>query len=108
MAKFVHIGLSLDPQIEVTLRCDEFAVGDNDEIQVFVGDELWGHFPESIYAYIEDDEEDTEPRATARDEEDEDDGDDEADMSTYESVNLSSPSTNGSGPVEAVDSKLLN
>jgi hypothetical protein len=105
MAKFVHIGLSLDPQIEVTLRCDEFAVGDNDEIQVFVGDELWGHFPESIYAYIEDDEEDAEPRAKVSDEEDEDD---EVDMPTYESVNLSPPSTNGSGPVEAVDSKLLN
>lgn len=72
--RYVRVGLSLDPRVEIRTPCDEFNVGENDDIQVFLGSELWAYFPASIYVYMEDVEE---PDAPAPDTEDDDEDDDE-------------------------------
>lgn len=57
LARYVHVGLSLDPKVEIVTPCDEFTVGENDDIQVFLGSELWAYYPAAIYSYLEEVEE---------------------------------------------------
>ena len=53
IVRYVHVGLSLDPRVEIVTPCDEFNVGEDEDIQVFLGSELWAYYPAAIYTYLE-------------------------------------------------------
>lgn len=119
--RYVHVGLALDPRVDIKIPCDEFNVGENDDIQVFLGSELWGYFPASIYVYLEEvEEEDVTEDPTAQEddseaEEDDTEGTDEVEQTAIlapTDINLGaiSASPNGSStytdPEEVVSSAL--
>lgn len=115
--RYVHVGLSLDPKVEIVTPADDFTVGENEDIQVFLGTELWAWYPAALYAYLEE-VDDGGSVADAEGDGDEAEEDDEVeDESTSvlapTEVNLGSTApkpSNGSskyGPDEVV-SELLN